>query len=92
MRKTLSTNLAILVLVSALPAARAAAPIAKFDMRVGPPTEHHNLGNYGMSNVGDTASKDRSGSMLKSLTCRCWLMELAMLQLLPPGLGTPAHC
>jgi hypothetical protein len=51
MRKLLSTNLAILALVSALPAARAVAPIAKFDMRVGPPATHHNLGNYGTPTV-----------------------------------------
>jgi len=51
MRKLLSTNLAILALVAALPAGKAAAPIAKFDMRVGPPTEHHNLGNYGTPTV-----------------------------------------
>ena len=51
MRKLLSTNLAILALVAALPAGKAAAPIAKFDMRVGPPTEHHNLGNYGTPSV-----------------------------------------
>ena len=47
MRKILSINLAILALIAALPAGKAAAPFAKFDMRVGPPIAHHNLGNYG---------------------------------------------
>jgi hypothetical protein len=51
MRKILSINLAILALVAALPAARAAVPITRFDMRVGPPPEHHNLGNHGPATI-----------------------------------------